>query len=167
MDGLAESAKSFESIAAYAWTFNFLMLDEGSESLQGMPVTSDYFRVMGLQPVMGRTFTEAEGRPGSAPVIIIGYELWQRKFNGDPNIIGKPMRMSRMETPPTIIGVMPPGIRFLPVPGASKEPNYNVNARVAVLGSGGAEPRAIEPARDGMSSRVCGPAFRSSRRRRN
>ena len=70
------------------------------------------------------------GTPGSAPVVIIGYELWQRKFKGDPNIIGKPMRMSRAQTPPTIIGVMPPGVRFLPTPMASKEPNYNVNARV-------------------------------------
>ncbi len=128
--GWQKEAKSLESVAAYAWTFNFLVLDEGSESLQGMPVTSEYFRVMGLEPVKGRTFTSSEGRPGSAPVIIIGYELWQRKFNGDPNIIGKPMRMSRVQTPPTIIGVMPPGVRFLPVPMASKEPNYNVNARV-------------------------------------
>jgi putative ABC transport system permease protein len=63
-------------------------------------------------------------------VVIIGYELWQRKFNGDPDIIGKPMRVSRVQTPPTIIGVMPPGVRFLPTPMASKEPNYNVNARV-------------------------------------
>jgi putative ABC transport system permease protein len=125
-----KEAQSLESLAAYAWSFNFLVLDEGSESLQGMPVTSDYFRVMGLQPLKGRTFTETEGRPGGAPVIIIGYELWQRKFNGDPNIIGKPMRMSRVQTPPTVVGVMPPGVRFLPVPMASKEPNYDVNARV-------------------------------------
>jgi putative ABC transport system permease protein len=125
-----KEARSLESLAAYAWTFNFLVLDEGSESLQGMPVTKDYFRVMGLQPVLGRTFTESEGRPGSAPVIIISYELWQRKFNGDPNILGKSMRVSRAQTPPTIIGVMPAGVRFLPTPMASKEPNYNVNARV-------------------------------------
>ena len=45
-----KEAQSLESVAAYAWTFNFLVLDEGSESLQGMPVTRDYFRVMGLQP---------------------------------------------------------------------------------------------------------------------
>lgn len=122
--------KSLEAVAAYAWTFNFLVLDEGSESLQGMPITKDYFDVMGLKPLMGRTFTELEGRPGSAPVIIIGYELWQRKFHGDPNIIGKPMRMSRAQTPPTIIGVMPAGVRFLPTPMASKEPNYDVNGRV-------------------------------------
>jgi hypothetical protein len=63
-------------------------------------------------------------------VIIIGYELWQRKFQGDLNIIGKPMRVSRAQTPPTIVGVMPAGVRFLPTPMASKEPNYNVNARV-------------------------------------
>ncbi len=124
-----KEAKSFEAVAAYGWTFNFLVLDHGSESLQGMRVTKDYFQVMGLQPVLGRTFSESEGRPGSAPVIIIGYELWQRKFNGDPNVIGKPL-MSRVQAAPTIIGVMPAGVRFLPTPMASKEPNYNVNARV-------------------------------------
>ena len=128
--GWQKKAKSLEAVAAYAWTFNFLVLDEGSESLQGMPVTADYFQVLGLQPIKGRTFTGNEGRPGAAPVIIIGYELWQRKFNGDPNIIGKTMRMSRVQTPPTIIGIMPPGVRFLPVPMASKEPNYDVHARV-------------------------------------
>ncbi|HYO83595.1 MAG TPA: ADOP family duplicated permease, partial [Bryobacteraceae bacterium] len=125
-----KEAKSLESVAAYGWTFNFLVLDDGSESLQGMPVTKDYFQLMGLEPILGRTFSESEGRPGSTPVIIIGYELWQRKFNADPNIVGKPMRMSRAQTPPTIVGVMPPGVRFLPTPMASKEPNYNVDSRV-------------------------------------
>jgi putative ABC transport system permease protein len=56
--------------------------------------------------------------------------LWQRKFNRDPQILGKPLRMSRSETPPRIIGVMPPGVRFLPSPGAGQEPNYNVNSTV-------------------------------------
>ena len=50
------------------------------------------------------------------PVIILGYDLWQRKFNGDRNIIGKTVRISRQETAPTVIGVMPPAIRFLPSP---------------------------------------------------
>jgi putative ABC transport system permease protein len=125
-----KEAKSLESVAAYGWTFNFLVQDEGSESLQGMSVTKDYFQAMGLQPIRGRTFSESEGRPGSAAVIIIGYELWQQKFQGDPSIVGKTMRVSRAQTPPTIVGVMPAGVRFLPTPMASKEPNYNVNARV-------------------------------------
>ncbi|MBS1835789.1 MAG: ABC transporter permease [Acidobacteria bacterium] len=125
-----KDAKSLESVAAYAWTFNFLVLDDGSESMQGMPVTKDYFRVMGLQPSMGRIFSDSEGKPGSPPVLIISHELWQSKFNGDPNVVGKTLRMSRAQTPPTIIGVMPPNIRFLPVPSAAKEPNYNENSTV-------------------------------------
>lgn len=125
-----KQAKSFESIAAYGWSFNFLVLSDGSESIQGMVVTKDYFRVVGIQPVLGRTFVESETGVRPPPVIVLSYDLWQRKFNGDPNIIGKPFRMSRQQTPPTVIGVMPPGIRFLPSPGAAKEPNYNVNALV-------------------------------------
>jgi len=62
--------------------------------------------------------------------MVIGYDLWQRKFGGDPNIIGTKVRISRRDTPPTIIGVMPAGVRFLPSPATAQEPNYNVNALV-------------------------------------
>jgi putative ABC transport system permease protein len=113
---------------------------EGSESLEGMGVTQDYFRVMGLQPMLGRTFLPSETGPKPAPVVIIGYELWQRRFHGDPNIIGKPLRMSRRETPPTIVGVMPPGVRFLPAPAVAMEPNYNVNAFVDFWMAAGVNP---------------------------
>ena len=125
-----KEAKSFDGIAAYAWTFNFLVRSEGSESIEGMVVTKDYFRVTGLEPVLGRTFVESETGAGPVRVIILGYELWQRKFNGDPQIIGKTVRISRWDTPPTVIGVMPPGVRFLPSPTNAQEPNYNVNALV-------------------------------------
>jgi putative ABC transport system permease protein len=125
-----KQAKSFDGVAAYNWSFNFLIRSDGSESIEGMVVTRDYFRVTGLQPVLGRTFVESEAKSTSPPVIILGYDLWQRKFNGDPNIIGKTVRISRQETPPTVIAVMPPGVRFLPSPSAAQEPNYNVNALV-------------------------------------
>jgi putative ABC transport system permease protein len=123
-------ARAFEALAGYAWSFNFMVLDEGSESLEGMFVSRDYFRVVGLEPVLGRTFSDAEASFPTAPVIVIGYDLWQRKFGGDPNIVGTRIRMSRRDTPPTIIGVMPPGVRFLPSPATAQEPNYNVNAQV-------------------------------------
>src|SRR6267142_2234765 len=55
-----KEAKSFEAIAAYAWSFGFLIRSDGSESMEGMVVTRDYFRVAGLQPVLGRTFLESE-----------------------------------------------------------------------------------------------------------
>jgi putative ABC transport system permease protein len=82
-----KEAKSFEAVAAYAWSFNFLIRNEGSESMQGMAVTKDYFRVIGIQPVLGRTFVESETGQNATPVIILGYDLWQRKFNRDPNIL--------------------------------------------------------------------------------
>src|SRR5687767_14477199 len=126
-----QDAKSIESIAGYAWSFNFLISDEGSDSLEGMLVTTDYFKVVGLQPMLGRTFVDADVPTGAPPpVIVIGYDLWQHAFHGDRDIIGKTFRMSRRETPPTIIGVMPPGVRFLPSPRVATEPNYNVNAMV-------------------------------------
>ena len=125
-----KQARSLEGVAAYSWTFNFLIGSDGSESMQGMAVTRDYFSVTGLQPILGRSFVEAEAGAKTPPVVLIGYDLWQRKFNGDPHIIGKTIRISRWETPPTVIGVMPPGVRFLPSPGAAQEPNYNVNGLV-------------------------------------
>src|SRR5499426_1327829 len=125
-----KEAKSFEAIAAYGWTFNFLVMEDGSESLEGLFVTKDYFRVTGLQPALGRAFQDSDTVNNAPPVVILGHDLWLRRFNGDPNIIGKTVRISRRNTPPTVIGVMPPGIRFLPAPSAAKEPNYNVNAQV-------------------------------------
>ena len=122
-------AKSFEAIAAYEWTFNFLVLPNGSESLEGMVVTKDYFQALGLKPMLGRTFVDSEDGTAPANVIILGYNLWQRSFSGDPNIVGKIIHISRQD-PLTVIGVMPPGIRFLPSPGASKKPNYSINTQV-------------------------------------
>jgi putative ABC transport system permease protein len=125
-----KQAKSLAGVAAYSWTFNFLIRDQGTESIEGMAVTRDYFRVTGLQPVLGRAFVESESAPGPSQVVLLGYDFWQRKFNGDPHIIGKTVRISRSETPPTVIGIMPPGVRFLPSPTRAQEPNYNVNALV-------------------------------------
>src|SRR5271170_6495216 len=125
-----KDSKSIEGIAGYDWQFNFLIRNDGSQSIQGMAVTKDYLQIMGLRPVLGRGFDPQDFAQGPVKVILLGYELWQRTFNGDPQIIGKTVRISRWDVPPTIIGVMPPGVRFLPSPGAAKEPNYNVNALV-------------------------------------
>ena len=137
-----KQAKSLHGVAAYDWSFNFLVLPQGSESLEGMYVTKEYFDVVGLQPVLGRTFVESETRPKAPPVIVLGYEFWQRQFNGDPNVLGKTVRISRQDTPPSVIGIMPPGVRFLPSPTTAQEPNYNVNALVDYW-----IPAAPDPAR--------------------
>jgi putative ABC transport system permease protein len=125
-------SRTLEAPALYRWTFNFLVLPDGSESLGGMVVTGDFFKILGLRPVLGREFTPSEASRTKVPPtgIILGYELWQRKFNGDRTIIGTPVRISRYPAPFPVVGVMPPGVRFLPDPANASEPNYDVNARV-------------------------------------
>jgi len=125
-------ATSIERSAAYRWTFNFLVLPDGSQSMGGMVVTPSYFSVLGVRPILGREFTDAElARPNAPPsAIILGYDIWQHSFNGDPGIVGRTIRMSRMSAPIPVVGIMPQGIRFLPDPGASAEPNYDLNAHV-------------------------------------
>ncbi|MEI9974460.1 MAG: ABC transporter permease [Ignavibacteriota bacterium] len=54
-------------------------------------------RVMGLKPLLGRTFSDAETTFPTAPVVILGYDLWQRKFGGDPHIVGQTIRISRRD----------------------------------------------------------------------
>jgi putative ABC transport system permease protein len=132
------TARSLERPALYRWTFNFLVRGDGSRSLGGMVVTRDFFDVVGVRPIMGRTFTAAEasrpgapGKPGAPPTaILLGYDLWQREFGGDPAIVGKAVTLSRMPAPLPVVGVMPPGLRFLPDPGAAAEPNYDLDAKV-------------------------------------
>lgn len=138
-----KQARSFDGIAAYLWTFNFLVDSDGSESLEGMIVTPDYFRVVGVQPMLGRAFAERDTVP-PATVIILGYDCWQRRFNGDPAILGKTVRMSRRDTPPTVVGVMPPGVRFLPSPTTSQEPNYDVDATVDFWMPGAPNPQRLK-----------------------
>src|SRR5215469_14943425 len=87
-------SKSLEAVGVYDWTFNFLVRGEGSESLEGMVVAGDYFRALGIQPMLGRTFLPAEMEAPPKNVVILGYDLWQHTFHGDPNIVGKTIRIS-------------------------------------------------------------------------
>jgi putative ABC transport system permease protein len=125
-----EKAASFQGIAGYGWTFNFLVRNDGSQSMQGMEVSKDYFRIMGLKTVLGPGFDNSDFGQGHVKSIVLGYEFWQRAFGGDKQIIGKTVRISRWDGSPVVVGVMEPGVRFLPSPDAAKEPNYDVNATV-------------------------------------
>src|SRR6185503_5214695 len=100
---------------------------DGSQSQEGMLVSTGYFGLMGVEPAVGRAFIAADAADNSG--IILGYDLWQREFRGDPAIVGQTVRLSRMP-PLTVLGVMQPGLRFLPTPGAASEPNYDLNSKV-------------------------------------
>ena len=63
------------------------------------------------QPAIGRGFSEADERPGAAGVAVISHELWQRQFNGDPEVLGRTLMLSA--NPYTVVGVLPAGFRYL------------------------------------------------------
>jgi len=139
-----EKVGSFQGFAAYDWTFNFLIRNDGSQSMQGMEVSKDYFRLMGLKTAVGRGFDDSDFGQGHVKSILLGYEFWQRAFGGDKEIIGKTVRISRWDSSPVVIGVMEPGVRFLPSPSAAKEPNYDVNATVDLWVPADPDPKYLK-----------------------
>jgi putative ABC transport system permease protein len=73
-------------------------------------VTEDFFKIIGVSPILGRDFTAADNKPGAEKVVILANEIWKRDFNGDPDIVGQAVRVNGK--PGTIIGVMPPNFKF-------------------------------------------------------
>jgi putative ABC transport system permease protein len=140
----SKETASFQGIAGYDWTFNFLIRNDGSQSMQGMEVSKDYFRLMGLKTAFGRGFDDSDFGQGHVKSILLGYEFWQHACGGDKEIIGKTVRISRWESSPVVIGVMEPGVRFLPAPGAAKEPNYDVNATVDLWVPADPDPKYLK-----------------------
>jgi putative ABC transport system permease protein len=88
-----------------------MLTDEGSEQerVYGADVPPEYFDVLGVKPELGRVFTAEEDRPNSG-VVVISHGLWQRRFGGRRDVIGRQLRMR--STPMTIIGVMPKGFEY-------------------------------------------------------
>jgi putative ABC transport system permease protein len=80
------------------------------ERLQGYQVSANLFNLLGVYPAQGRTFLAEEDRPGSNHVVVISHEFWQRKFNGDPEIIGQSLTLNGSGY--DIIGVMPANFRY-------------------------------------------------------
>jgi len=126
-----KAINSFETIAGYEWIFQILNRADGSESIEGLAVTPDYFKVTGIKPLLGRVFLPSDmpTKPGQDRVMLLGHDLWQRRFNGDKDILGQTVHLSHGQSL-IVVGVMPPGVRFLPSRTRGSEPNYNVNAQV-------------------------------------
>jgi putative ABC transport system permease protein len=129
--GWQRDCKAFQGMAAYDWDFDSLILPDSTEVISGLEVTRNYFDVLGLKPLLGRTFEDGEITKNAefATCAVIGYDLWQRTFHGDPHIVGQKIRFNRRPAL-TVVGVMPQGIRFLPSFGEEACPTYDVNARI-------------------------------------
>src|SRR5205085_1065118 len=122
-EDLKASQKSFSMMAGYlaGSTINVTYKDRPQRYTGGY-VTEDFFKIIGVSPVLGRDFTAADNKPGAEKVAILGDEIWRRDFNADPNIVGQGIRINGKAA--TIIGVMPPNFKF-PVSEELWTPLYN------------------------------------------
>jgi putative ABC transport system permease protein len=90
-------------------------LTTGPEWLDGEMLTYHSVQALGVKPILGRWFTQAEDHGDAEKVMLISYDLWQRRFNGTPDILGKRLRVADFggnDSPSTIIGVLPAGFHF-------------------------------------------------------
>ena len=102
--------RTFQSLAAFE-TGKFALTGGGEpEVVPGAVVTFNYFDVLGRQPLYGRTFTAQEDTPGNNHVALLSYALWQRRFGGNPNIVGQSINLDN--EPTTIVGIMPADFDF-------------------------------------------------------
>ena len=108
-----EQNHSFEDIGCYS-TGGFIIAPGAGgnepEQLKGAFVTQGLFEILGVTPILGRTFTADEDQPDHDLVVILSYGLWQRRFAGDPNILGQTLLLNNR--PRVVIGVMPKGFQF-------------------------------------------------------
>jgi len=103
-------SSSFEQMAAYGFRAFTVGGKEHPEAIQAGAVASDFFPLLRVRPLLGRTFTSDEDRPGEDHVVVLGYHFWRDHFASDPNIIGHNILLDG-ETY-SVVGVMPEMFRF-------------------------------------------------------
>src|SRR5712672_4092023 len=110
-EDLKAAQKSFSMMAGYLnGSTVHVTYKNKPQRYTGAYVTEDFFKIIGVSPVLGRDFTAEDNKPGAEKVTILGDEIWRRDFGADPNIIGQSVRINGKAA--TIIGVMPPGFKF-------------------------------------------------------
>ena len=113
---LADEAKTLKYAAAYGeWGVTIFGRDD-AERMSGGRVSWQYFRVLGIRPMLGRDFEPHDDTPDNNNVVILSYALWQRRFAGDPAVLGKDIDVSGVKR--TIIGVMPASFENIVEPTA-------------------------------------------------
>jgi putative ABC transport system permease protein len=121
---LRERSRSMELAASRGGSFS-LFGDFEAERVGGFLVTPGFFHVLGVQPAQGRAFTPEEETPGNDQSVIISHGLWQRRFGGDPEMLGSSILLDG--TPRTVVGIMPEHFWYL-------YPGQDVWATLAVTG---------------------------------
>jgi putative ABC transport system permease protein len=111
-----ERAQSFAGVAAFNTAQAIFTGDAEPEVVRGARVSANLLPLLGYQPALGRGFLPSENQQPNHAVILLSYKLWQRRFGGDPNIIGRVVTLGHTNNY-TVVGVMPPQVSF---PGESE-----------------------------------------------
>jgi putative ABC transport system permease protein len=128
-----DRTRTFEGLAAYE-SGEFSLTGSGDpEVVSSASVTFNYFNVLGREPLYGRTFTTQEDTPGNNHVALLSYPLWQRRFGGNPNIVGQSIKLD--DTPTTVVGIMPADFDF---PDPAERPNMSGHVELWV-------PKGLDP----------------------
>src|SRR5258707_552878 len=108
-----DHSRTLQHLAAYSvLPVGFNLAERAMpERIPGLRVSADFFRVLGVEPQLGRNFTKEDDEPGSQRVAILGESLWHRRYNDDREIVGKSIRIDG--EPYTVIGVLQRGFQFL------------------------------------------------------
>jgi putative ABC transport system permease protein len=108
-----ERSRTFSDLAIFQGR-SYNLSDEGEpERIQGTAASANLFRLLGRSPALGRDFRPEEDAPGAAPVVMISDRLWQRRFAGNPAVVGSTLKLDGVAH--TVVGVMPPRF-FFPEP---------------------------------------------------
>jgi putative ABC transport system permease protein len=105
-----EQNRVFEDMAAFSDQSVNLTGSGEPEQIKSQVATTGFFNILGVPPILGRSFAPDDGMPGRPGVVVIGYGLWQRRFGGDPQIVGRKLILDGSES--TVIGVMPAGFSW-------------------------------------------------------
>ena len=107
-----DESRSLVGLGVWTWTSpSFTGNDAGgAERLDGARVTPNLFPLLGVRPILGRTFLDAETQEGNDRVVILAHGLWERRFGGDSAIVGRTVMVN--SRPHTVVGVMPRGFAF-------------------------------------------------------
>src|SRR5215204_1897227 len=105
-----EQNTSYESIAAFSDQRFNLTGDSEPEELSVQLATPEIFSVLGVDPLLGRTFLPEDAAADKSPIAVLSYGLWQRRFGGQPNTVGQQITLNSEKY--TIVGVMPPSFQF-------------------------------------------------------
>jgi predicted permease len=128
---LKNDAKAIEDAAIFSQTgLSVSRNDDHPRIVGAVSASPNLFRLLGVQPILGRDFVEGDAKKGADDVVVLSYEGWQRFFAGDSAVIGKTLRIGGQ--PITVIGVLPPGMRFPQIALAPKIA-FQETARDALL----------------------------------